>query len=101
MVKAIEELDLASAALDEPEQALLGFWKQVIESGDVTDGVFERWSRHFTAREVIEALLAPGFSMQLNRLKLATRTPWQTGEDATRSRETASEEHETNGKQAG
>src|SRR3546814_6019838 len=46
MVKAIEELDLASAALDEPEQALLGFGKQVIESGNVTDEVFERCSRH-------------------------------------------------------
>src|SRR3546814_9603759 len=60
MVKAIEELDLASAALDEPEQALLGFGKQVIESGNVTDEVFERCSRHFTAREVIEAILEIG-----------------------------------------
>src|SRR3546814_12839817 len=34
MVKAIEELDLASAALDEPEQALLGFGKQVIERSE-------------------------------------------------------------------
>src|SRR3546814_12356974 len=68
MVKAIEELDLASAALDEPEQALLGFGKQVIESGNVTDEVFERCSRHFTAREVIEAIPAIGYRSAERRI---------------------------------
>src|SRR3546814_17908649 len=93
MVKAIEELDLASAALDEPEQALLGFGKQVIESGNVTDEVFERCSRHFTAREVIEAILAIGYYMTMNRLTLATRTPLEPGADAMRMRGDVSGEH--------
>src|SRR3546814_20979997 len=38
MVKANEELDLASAALDAPETARLGFGKKVLNTGDVTAG---------------------------------------------------------------
>lgn len=86
MVEAIEELDLASAAFDEAEQALLGFGTQVIESGNVADKVFERFFRHFTAQEVIEAIIAIGYYMTMNRLTLATRTPLEPGAEAMRIR---------------
>ncbi|MFD0849022.1 carboxymuconolactone decarboxylase family protein [Sphingosinicella xenopeptidilytica] len=89
MVAAIEELDLASAAFDEAEQALLDFGKQVIEGGNVADEVFERFSCHFTAQEVLEAIIAIGYYMTMNRLTLATRTPLEPGADAMRMREGA------------
>ncbi|WP_157219558.1 carboxymuconolactone decarboxylase family protein [Flavisphingomonas formosensis] len=87
MLEAIEELDLASAAFDEAEQALLGFGKQVIESGNVADEVFERALRHFTAQEVIEAIIAIGYYMTMNRITLATRTPLEPGAAAMKMRE--------------
>src|SRR3546814_18585345 len=37
MAKAIAEIDLATAALDEPEQALVGFGKEVIERWNLKD----------------------------------------------------------------
>src|SRR3546814_16643235 len=71
MVKAIEELDLASAALDEPQQALWGFGQQVIESGIGAAEVFERCSRHFTAREVTAASLPNCYYITMNILLTA------------------------------
>jgi hypothetical protein len=78
-----EFLILLSARLDgceyvwfgETGQALLSFGRQVIRGGDVDDGVFERVSRHFTAQEIVEAIIAIGYYMTMNRITLATRTP--------------------------
>lgn len=89
MVEAIEALDLASPAFDEAEQAILGFGKQVIESGNVADEIFERASRHFTAQELIEAIIAIGYYMTMDRLTLATRTPLEPGAEAMIMRERA------------
>ncbi|MTD58948.1 carboxymuconolactone decarboxylase family protein [Amycolatopsis pithecellobii] len=75
MVDAIDALDLASTAFGETDQALLSFGTQVIRGGDVEDAVFERVSRHFTAQEIVEAIIAIGYYMTMNRLTLVTRTP--------------------------
>lgn len=82
MVGAIDDLELSSDAFDDADQALLAFGRQVIKSGEVEDEVFERFSQHFTAQEAIEAIIAIGYYMTMNRLTLATRTPLELGAEA-------------------
>lgn len=79
MVEAIDALDLSSKVFNEANQALLLFGKQVIRGGDVVDWVFERVSSHFSAQELVEAIIAIGYYMTMNRLTLATRTPLESG----------------------
>lgn len=93
MVEAIEGLELSSDAFDEAERALLAFGRQVIESGDVADEVFARLSRHFTAQEIIEAIIAIGYYMTMNRLTLATRTPLEPGAEKTMMRKGSQDEN--------
>jgi alkylhydroperoxidase family enzyme len=54
---------------------VLAFGAQVIRGSHVEDDVFERAARHFTGRELVEAILAIGYYMTMNRLTEATRTP--------------------------
>ncbi|HEY0940006.1 MAG TPA: carboxymuconolactone decarboxylase family protein [Steroidobacter sp.] len=75
MLDAIQALDLSSRAFPEADQALLFFGMQVIRGGEVEDQVFERAARHFDAQQIVEAIVAIGYYMTMNRLTLATRTP--------------------------
>ncbi len=79
MLDALDRLELSSGVFDDMDKALLAFGAQVIRGGEVEDGVFERISRHLTAQEIIEAILAIGYYMTMNRVVLATRTPLEPG----------------------
>lgn len=82
MVEAIDDLELTSDAFADREQAILGFGRQVIQGGEVDDAVFERISHHLSAQEIIEAIIAIGYYMTMNRLTVTTRTPLEPGAEA-------------------
>ncbi|MEV6157356.1 carboxymuconolactone decarboxylase family protein [Nonomuraea sp. NPDC052129] len=78
-IDAIEQANLADNAFDDEafdnaERALLAFGKQVIEAVRVEDSVFTEVRRHFSEREIVEAILAIGFYMTMARLTEVTET---------------------------
>ncbi|MEV1238580.1 carboxymuconolactone decarboxylase family protein [Nonomuraea sp. NPDC050022] len=78
-IDAIEQGNLADNAFDDEvfdnaERALLAFGKQVIEDVRVEDSVFTEVRRHFSEREIVEAILAIGFYMTMARLTEVTQT---------------------------
>jgi alkylhydroperoxidase family enzyme len=73
-VDAIERDDLVATAFSDAERALLAFARQVIVDVRVEDGVFADVGKHFSDREIIEAILAIGFYMTMTRLTEATKT---------------------------
>ncbi|MEV4116406.1 carboxymuconolactone decarboxylase family protein [Nonomuraea sp. NPDC049695] len=73
-IDAIEQANLADNAFDDAERALLAFGKQVIEAVRVEEGVFTQARRHFSEREIVEAILTIGFYMTMARLTEATET---------------------------
>ena len=79
MVEAIDTLQVSSDVFSEADQALLAFGEQVVRGGEVEDPVFERVSHHLTPQEIVEAILAIGYYMTMNRLTRATRTPLEPG----------------------
>lgn len=82
MVNAIDDLDLSADVFEDADRALLAFGEQVIRNGNVDDRVFQDLSDHFSAQETIEAILAIGYYMTMNRLTLATRIPLEPGASA-------------------
>jgi alkylhydroperoxidase family enzyme len=90
MIDSIDALDLSAEPFSESDHALLAFGAQVIRGGQVGDRVFERVSRHFTGREVVEAILAIGYYMTMNRLTEATCTPLEPATAKTAMRGAAS-----------
>ena len=79
MLDAVEALDLSSASFDQPTRVLLRFGRQVIEGGEVGDEVFEQAMRHFSGGELVEAIIAIGYYMTMNRIATATQTPLEKG----------------------
>jgi alkylhydroperoxidase family enzyme len=73
-IDAIEQANLAGEVFDSAERALLAFGKQVIEAVRVEDGVFAEVRRHFSEREIVEAILVIGFYMTMARLTEVTET---------------------------
>lgn len=73
-VGALERGELRSGVFDEQEQVLLAFGRQVIEDVRVDDETFTAMRKHFSEREVVEAILAIGFYMTMARLTEATET---------------------------
>jgi alkylhydroperoxidase family enzyme len=72
---AIEALDTTASVFDDAERAVLTFGVQVIRGGEVDDAVFDCVLQHFTAQQIVEAILAIGYYMTMNRITNATRTP--------------------------
>jgi alkylhydroperoxidase family enzyme len=73
-IDAVERGDITGTVFDEAERALLAFGRQVIEDVRVEDAVFAEARRHFSEREIVEAILAIGFYMTMARLTEATET---------------------------
>ena len=73
-VDAIERRDLCAPVFSASDRALLAFAAQVIESVRVDDAVFAETKRHFSDREIVEAILAIGYYMTMTRLTEATQT---------------------------
>ncbi|MEV0351219.1 carboxymuconolactone decarboxylase family protein [Nonomuraea sp. NPDC050680] len=83
-IDAIEQANLAgevydhevfdNEVFDDAERALLAFGKQVIEAVRVEESVFTEVRRHFSEREIVEAILVIGFYMTMARLTEVTET---------------------------
>lgn len=78
-IAALKSLDLSSEAFDDKERALLAFGQQVVRGAHVDDAAFANVASHFNAREIMEAILAIGYYMTMNRITAVTRTPLETG----------------------
>ena len=73
-VDCLERGNYDEDAFDEAERALLAFGREVIENVRVSDQVFAGVRAHFSAQEIVEAILAIGFYMTMARLTEATET---------------------------
>jgi len=73
-IDALARTDLAAPAFSDSERALLAFGRQVIETAHVDDAVFAEVRRHFSPREIVEAILDIGYYMTMTRLTEVTQT---------------------------
>lgn len=73
-IDALERTDLTASVFSDSERALLAFGRQVIEDVRVDDSVFAEARRHFSPREIVEAILAVGYYMTMTRLTEVTQT---------------------------
>jgi alkylhydroperoxidase family enzyme len=73
-IAAIEHARYDDPGFGEAERALLAFSQSVIEQVRVDAAVFAAAKRHFSDREIVEAILTIGFYMMLARLTEATET---------------------------
>lgn len=81
-IDALEKGDIASKAFSADERALLAYGVQVIRGGQVDDIRFRAAARRYSHRELVEAILAIGYYMTMNRLTAATRTPLEAADIA-------------------
>jgi alkylhydroperoxidase family enzyme len=73
-IDGLERAAYDDEAFSEAERALLAFGREVIENVRVSDQVFAGVGTHFSAQEIVEAILAIGFYMTMARLTEATET---------------------------
>jgi alkylhydroperoxidase family enzyme len=73
-IDALERGSFDAAAFGEPERALLAFGREVVENVRVAEPVFAAMRKHFSEREIVEAIVAIGFYMMMARLTEATET---------------------------
>lgn len=73
-IDALERGDYAAAAFNEAERALLAFGREVVENVRVPDAVFAAMRKHFSDREIVEAIFTIGCYMMMARLTEATET---------------------------
>jgi len=73
-IDSLERVELAASVFSDSERALLAFGREVIEDAHVGDGVFAEARRHFSPREIVEAILAIGYYMTMTRLTEVTQT---------------------------
>lgn len=71
-IEALAKGDITSDVFSEAEQALLAFSKESIENVRVKDETFAAVHKHFSDKEVVEAILTIGFYMTMARLTEAT-----------------------------
>lgn len=62
------------AAFNDAERALLAFGRETVENVRVSEPTFAAMKRHFSAQEIVEAIMAIGFYMMMSRLTEATET---------------------------
>ena len=73
-IDCIEAGNCAGAAFTDAEQALLAFGCETIDNVRVSDATFAAMKSHFSAQEIVEAIMAIGFYMMMARLTEATET---------------------------
>ncbi|WP_157219543.1 carboxymuconolactone decarboxylase family protein [Flavisphingomonas formosensis] len=81
-IDALGKGDIASKAFSADERALLAYGAQVIRGGQVDDITFRAAARRYSHRELVEAILAIGYYMTMNRLTAATCTPLEVSQVA-------------------
>src|SRR3546814_10648091 len=74
-IDALAKGAITSKAFSPDERALLAYGAQVIRGGQVDEVTFRAAARRYSHRELIEAILAIGYFMTMNRLTAATLTP--------------------------
>ncbi|MFD0848989.1 carboxymuconolactone decarboxylase family protein [Sphingosinicella xenopeptidilytica] len=74
-ISALEKGDIASKAFSPDERALLVYGAQVVRGGAVDEVTFRAAARRYSHRELVEAILAIGYYMTMNRITSATLTP--------------------------
>jgi alkylhydroperoxidase family enzyme len=67
-ISALEEGDVASAAFDAAQKAVLAFTREVVHGPQVGDEVFAALRAHLSEREVVELLLTIGDYWMLARV---------------------------------
>jgi alkylhydroperoxidase family enzyme len=72
-IDALLDHDLDDESFDGAEAALLRFGRQTIENVRVDDGTFDALKLHYSAQEIVEALLTIGFYMTIVRVTEVTR----------------------------
>ena len=77
-IDALEKGDIASKAFSPDERALLAYGAQVVSGGQVDEVTFRAAARRYSHRELVEAILAIGYYMTMNRITAATLTPFET-----------------------
>jgi alkylhydroperoxidase family enzyme len=73
-IHALAEDDITAVCFDEVERLVLRFTTEVVVDVKASDETFVAMQRHFSAREIVEALLAIGFYMTVARLAESTAT---------------------------
>lgn len=81
-IDALEKGDISSKMFSPDERALLAYGAQVIRGGQVDDVTFRAAARRYSHRELVEAILAIGYYMTMNRITAATLTPFEVSDDA-------------------
>jgi alkylhydroperoxidase family enzyme len=68
VVDAIEAIDLDSALFTPPQRALLRLGQQSVLDVRIEDAVFDEAARHYSARQIVEAIYTIGAYMFMARL---------------------------------
>lgn len=72
-IAALEVQELESEVFSAAEKAALGFATELLSGFDASDAAFDRLRAHFSAREIVELILATGYYLMLGLLMKATR----------------------------
>lgn len=76
-IEALEKGDIGSKAFSRDERVLLAYGRQVVAGGDIDEVTFRAAVRRYSYRELVEAILAIGYYMTMNRLTRATLIPFE------------------------
>lgn len=71
-IEALSRGAITADCFDELERLVLRFTTEVVEDVKATDATFRQMQKHFSPREIVEALLAIGYYMTIARLAETT-----------------------------
>ena len=71
-IDGVERVDYTDACFNEAERALLAFGRETIKNVRVNNDTFAAMNEHYSAQEIVEAVLTIGFYMMMARLTEAT-----------------------------
>ena len=82
-IEALEAGDIWAACFDQDEQLVLRFTTEVVQDVRASDATFAAMAERFSAREIIELILAIGYYMMMARLMETTGIELDTVAGAT------------------
>jgi alkylhydroperoxidase family enzyme len=72
-IKALEDARIDGAEFDAKEKALLQFSREVVRDVRAGEAAVAEMKKHFSAQEIVEAILTCGFYMTMARMTETTR----------------------------
>ena len=72
-IAALARDDAGAACFDAVDRVVLAATDEIIRDGGPSDATFVALQQHFSAREIVELVLAVGFYMVMARLMISTR----------------------------